>query len=961
MTLMIAWTVGLHAAHAGDEASAVVKDGQAQAVIVIGQQASATDVHAAEQLASLIQQITGAQLPIISDEEPADPGLTLIAIGRAETNELVKACIESGSVALSADDPGLDGYVIKTLASPEGQSVLLLGGSRDRGTLYAVYELLRHTANVGYFWDANRIPTSSDFIVPPIDIRERPFFRDRLNLHPLGGYGGNWHAHSVDNWKRGIDWAAQNRLNQLLLTGDPAPPIFMQIVRARLSGQPDPVATEADRKDIDFYRQVFAYAAKADIELLSCLAIAPIADEQIQQAHRDARYNQASWLDFTSPVRYIYPGDPLFKAFYRTTAEVWRELFPESSHTYYAGGPHSETKFHDITPEEEDVILIDSNKVHLEGVLEADPQAVFQVSAWGFVFDPHGFWNDRRTKLFLDAMRSDRYIIWDIACDLSMVYKSPRINYWQGNPWMFCILHSFGGCDELHGDVAGTLKMAQDVATDPKAGNCVGFGQTPELMGPSVLFYDFLNQIAWDPRPITVEGYLLDFANRRYGPQVGPQMMPHLRAMAETVYSDKGSSRSLHEHRPDLGNWAPRWDLSWGKLSPPQALQTAKVLAGFTQALLEHEDTLGHEQPYRNDLIDYTDQALTELANIRRMTLDQAFMDGDQQRFESEVIYMNQMLDEIERVLSARSEYRVLDVFQRHGGDIAHWPDAGRGLRDGQLTFAKSIPGLIDYQARGLYELVKFHNRPRIDAYVDYLRSQMAAGETTADSEALITRYVALEHHWVDEGFDPAEAPPFDGTEAEACRQALAAAHPIMELPWQREDVIPPGLTDVTNIAIDHCVAASTTLPGFNLNSVADGDVSWGTGWASQGLAPGQTVPPQWLLFDFGQPREVIAIQYFIESSPVGARAKRYCRDYLVEISDDGENWRPVKQGSFAAEETAFDPAHPLTKSTSATPKHSLPLIEFDAPVNARYLRFHMLNSHAGNIILVGELKIWGR
>ncbi|MBI2843688.1 MAG: hypothetical protein HYX78_09840 [Armatimonadetes bacterium] len=178
--------VSAYAASSQTTGFQIVENGKPRAAIVIGKQAAETERHAALELTAYVKKMTGAKLQITSTESlPKDRNLGLILIGRPGTNPLVRRLAESKSVELSYNKPGLDGYIIKTVSSKDQPPTLVLGGSRDRGTLYAVYDLLARFAHVGFFWDAERIPRMKSFAVPSVSISERPFFRDRLILQPI--------------------------------------------------------------------------------------------------------------------------------------------------------------------------------------------------------------------------------------------------------------------------------------------------------------------------------------------------------------------------------------------------------------------------------------------------------------------------------------------------------------------------------------------------------------------------------------------------------------------------------------------------------------------------------------------------------------------------------------------------------------------------------------------------------
>ena len=98
----------------------LVQEGQAMAVIAIGTEATPTERHAARVLAGYVQKMTGVRLRITTTAStPRNPNRALILIGRPETNALIGQLAEEGSVRLSADEPGLDGYVIQTVGNGE--------------------------------------------------------------------------------------------------------------------------------------------------------------------------------------------------------------------------------------------------------------------------------------------------------------------------------------------------------------------------------------------------------------------------------------------------------------------------------------------------------------------------------------------------------------------------------------------------------------------------------------------------------------------------------------------------------------------------------------------------------------------------------------------------------------------------------------------------------------------------
>src|SRR4030042_376614 len=107
---------------AQDETVTIVQNGQANAVIVLADDAAEPERHAANELAGFLRQITGATFEI---KAPPAAGQSRLLVGP----EAAKSAVAD----FSTDGLGSDGSVIRT-----GGRDLILAGGRPRGTLYAV-------------------------------------------------------------------------------------------------------------------------------------------------------------------------------------------------------------------------------------------------------------------------------------------------------------------------------------------------------------------------------------------------------------------------------------------------------------------------------------------------------------------------------------------------------------------------------------------------------------------------------------------------------------------------------------------------------------------------------------------------------------------------------------------------------------------------------------------------------
>lgn len=157
-------------------------------------EAGATVQFAGEELQRYLEEISGAQLPIVHDDSP-----------------------HAGSIALQCDTApkdkvalGDEGYSIRTSTDQ-----VILTGACPRAVLYAVYAFLEH---LGCRWcfparHGEVVPRRSPLVIPEIDIVEKPSFSYRCFQH----------CAAVDektiDW---VDWMAKNRVNRFMVTLYPA-------------------------------------------------------------------------------------------------------------------------------------------------------------------------------------------------------------------------------------------------------------------------------------------------------------------------------------------------------------------------------------------------------------------------------------------------------------------------------------------------------------------------------------------------------------------------------------------------------------------------------------------------------------------------------------------------------------------------------------------------------------------
>lgn len=170
--------------YAASAALSLVRDGASSYSICISTNAPAPERRAAEELQRFLQEISGARLPIVTDEESRRDNVILV--GKSAAPRLAAVGITLASL-------GPEGFVLKIAAH-----TLIIAGGSPRGTLYGVYTFLEILGCRWFTRDVARIPKRRTIEVRPLDRIERPAFE----------YREPFFTEAFDR-----DWAARNKMN----------------------------------------------------------------------------------------------------------------------------------------------------------------------------------------------------------------------------------------------------------------------------------------------------------------------------------------------------------------------------------------------------------------------------------------------------------------------------------------------------------------------------------------------------------------------------------------------------------------------------------------------------------------------------------------------------------------------------------------------------------------------------
>ncbi|MBM3499499.1 MAG: DUF4838 domain-containing protein [Armatimonadetes bacterium] len=168
------------------QALTLTQEGKSDYVVVVAAEASPSEQHAAEELQRFLREISGAELPIVGDDQPLAAHEIILGVDNAHLGQVFPD--------LPLPVFGKEGFWIRTA----GERLIILGG-KPRGTLYGVYAFLEDY--LGCRWFSSKVsriakrPTIelgeiNDTQVPALEYRE-PFYWD--------AFDGDWAARNKAN------------------------------------------------------------------------------------------------------------------------------------------------------------------------------------------------------------------------------------------------------------------------------------------------------------------------------------------------------------------------------------------------------------------------------------------------------------------------------------------------------------------------------------------------------------------------------------------------------------------------------------------------------------------------------------------------------------------------------------------------------------------------------------------
>ena len=738
----------------------IVVEGEPRAAIVLGQHVTTPEKHAANELRKYIQQMTGADVPVISESDmgtnyrfKADDHVNLILIGKPYSNNTLGILNKRGLIKVTEPALAHDSFIVKT-ASDGRKNYLVLSGWNDRSVLYAVYHYLESVLHCGFFEDGEQIPVYADIIAKDLDISEESAFEYRWYPSYPGLAWSSFYFLKPE-FEYLADYCAKKKINHAWWTG--AGHIVPHYIRD-ISVREDPNSKDFRSNvffDVELTKKLHKYL-RNDLGLKVVGGVEAsfdrgIVNDAFKKKHPNYKYlpmRGTIWGDWTTI-------DPATEPFVDWVASVIKNSIDVfgTDHLYIISALGGESMKILEDPVRDATIRGEWSAAMMKGIKKADPEAIWLCDGYALGWP---MYDGENTKQFMEGIGSDDFVVFDPYSEGNPLRF--KRNFFEGQKWILGITHSLAGWNYMHGSLIDTLDMYKEVFTDPNASRCVGASLSPERQMRNPLFFDFSFKVFWNPNAVNIDTFLKDYALRRYGEKSVKNMYECVKRLGESVYGPgiyaehsiwTRNPIQLMLHSRSIGGF------NGYESGRPEFEKRFKYIHPLREAVkfaLKEKNNLRANKLYQIDLMDVCNQYLQELVNYYVYEVYDVYKAGDKDKFEDSAKILMQCMDTISMVLSS-SEDRYLTNFAKlierrweaSRDDFLYYnPDPNidkRTLYEKAFDFVKGGASPNEYTCGDYYELNKHCYTKRMAYMIEQMRKNIGNENKHIDYDKVFRPY----------------------------------------------------------------------------------------------------------------------------------------------------------------------------------------------------------------------------
>jgi len=459
---------------------------------------------------------------------------------------------------------------------------------------------------------------------------------------------------------------------------------------------------------------------------------------------------KTNWVGGFNDVYSVDPTDSMF-------TYIGKKFMVEQTKTYGTNHLYTADTFNENLPPTNDSTFLNaiSKKVY-QSMAWVDPKAVWVMQGWLF-YNHADFWKPAQIKALLSAVPDDNMIILDLWSELNPVWNKTSAYY--GKPWIWCLLHNFGGRIDMFGDMKNIASSPSNTLQDSKSGNMMGLGITAEGIEQNPAVYELMLENIWRDKPIDLHKWLKEYIVRRYGKQ-NAEADKAWEVLLKTVYSIEAS-----QGRESTITGRPTFDMNTNITftalpSPYQVEDLLPAWDDFIAAANELQSSDG----FKYDLVDVSRQVLANYGDLLYQKFADAYKQKDLVTFKESSDQFLSLIDDMDRLLATRKDF----LLGRWLNEAKKWATNGKEKRlyEGNARDLITLWGdknsfLHEYACKQWAGLLKGFYKPRWAQFFQYVIHVMEQ-KKEIDQNTIDTKMKDWEWKWVNSTESYSDVPKGD-------------------------------------------------------------------------------------------------------------------------------------------------------------------------------------------------------
>lgn len=542
-------------------------------------------------------------------------------------------------------------------------NLIILRGTNGVAVASALYYYLKEYAHCQITWNGTNLNVGD--VLPRIQGKVRktsPYeYRYYMNYCTFN-YSMSWWDWT--RWQKEIDWMALHGINMpLAITGQEyvwyqvyksmgfsdddlrnyfsGPAYFAWFWMGNLDGWGGPLPKHWMESHRDLQLQI--------VERERSLGMKPVlpaftghVPAALTRLFPSAKLKRTNWGNDFDDTFILNSEDTLFAAIGKKFLQMQTKLYG-SDHLYSA-----DTFNENEPPSDGPAYLSALSKRVYEGMKRTDPKATWVMQGWLFYSD-RKFWNAPQIKALLDAVPNEHMIILDLATEIEPVWK--RTEAFYGKPWIWNMLHNFGGNVSMFGRIEGVATGPPAARHDTTSGKMKGIGLTMEGIEQNPVLYELMTDHTWQDNVIDLDTWLPAYIHNRYG-SIDKHAVLAWNTLRATVYNGKAirdGAESIIAARPTF-EVGTRWVKTTLNYDASELLPAWDEMVRAVAACKRYDG-------FQYDLIDVTRQVLANYASHIHQSIIVAYNKQDMTAFVNNTKQFIQLIEDIDELLGTRQDF----------------------------------------------------------------------------------------------------------------------------------------------------------------------------------------------------------------------------------------------------------------------------------------------------------------